>query len=279
LVLLVWGLFIFYFINPFPIFSYKTRLYSLKLALKSILAPVLGVPFPVIWMTDQLVSLITPLKDLAYTICYYEYLIGGSHADQSYSECSSASRIEVVFVVGAIFLSFRMLQCMRQGFDKGKYFLELEFFNTFKYAFSLIALILSYLWKAGNDKIMYAWIIIATISAFYSYIWDLKYDWALFEKGAPYRFLRPFLCYPVTSYYVIIVLDFILRMVWILTLSPNITNNAFGSPQIFSLVTGMMEIVRRGIWNMLRVEKEHIGNCHNFKAIPSTMNTIETIIL
>jgi hypothetical protein len=71
LVLFVWGFFILFFINPLPILSYKSRLYALKLALKSVLAPFLGVSFPVIWMTDQLVSLITPLKDLAYTICYY----------------------------------------------------------------------------------------------------------------------------------------------------------------------------------------------------------------
>jgi hypothetical protein len=68
-------------------------------------------------------------------------------------------------------------------------------------------------------------------------------------------------------------------MVWIVTLSPSIANNAFGSPQIFSLVTGMIEIARRGIWNMLRVEREHIANCRNFKAIPSKINTIETVII
>jgi hypothetical protein len=84
LVLFVWGVFIIYFINPCPILSYKTRLYSLKLALKSIFAIFLGVPFPVIWMTDQLVSLTTPLKDLAYTICYYNYLVLDKVADTSY---------------------------------------------------------------------------------------------------------------------------------------------------------------------------------------------------
>jgi hypothetical protein len=121
LVLFVWGIFLIYFINPCPILSYKTRLYSLKLALKSILAIFLGVPFPVIWMTDQLVSLITPLKDLAYTICYYDYLVVHRAANASYLECSSASRIEVVFVVGAIAFTCRILQCLRQGYDKGRY--------------------------------------------------------------------------------------------------------------------------------------------------------------
>jgi len=54
-------------------------------------------------------------------------------------------------------------------------------------------------------------------------------------------------------YYFVIFADFFFRLVWIFTLSPSIANQALGSPQIFSLVTGMAEIIRRGIWNMLRV--------------------------
>lgn len=32
----------------------------------------------------------------------------------------------------------------------------------------------------------------------------------------------------------------------------------------------MIEIFRRGIWNLLRVEKEHLQNCGDFKAVPDT---------
>lgn len=93
LVIFVWGLFGLYLINPLPIFNFKSRLFMLKLALKSILAPILGVTFPVIWMTDQLISLITPFKDFAYTICYFKYLSIDKAADVSNQTCNSASRI------------------------------------------------------------------------------------------------------------------------------------------------------------------------------------------
>ena len=62
--------------------------------------------------------------------------------------------------------------------------------------------------------------------------------------------------------------NFILRLAWVATLSPAIVDNTFGSPQIFSLVTGALEIFRRGLWNLLRVEKEHLENCKNFQALP-----------
>jgi hypothetical protein len=102
----------------------------------------------------------------------------------------------------------------------------------------LITVTLSFLWKAGNDSIFIAWVVFASSSTLYSYIWDVKIDWALFEKNSPNRFLRKNLCYPITSYYVIIIVNFLFRIAWVFTLSPSITNNAFGSPQIFSLVTG-----------------------------------------
>ena len=60
-----------------------------------------------------------------------------------------------------------------------------------------------------------------------------------------------------------------MRCVWTLTLSPNIVS-IFGNSNLMTFVTGSVEIIRRGIWNLLRVEREHLNNCGSFKAIPST---------
>lgn len=92
LVLFVWGIFLLYLINPLPILSFNTRLYTIKLAFKSLFAPFFGVPFPVIWMTDQIISLVTPFKDLAYTICSYISL-SYTTIDVSTKNCNSSSRI------------------------------------------------------------------------------------------------------------------------------------------------------------------------------------------
>jgi hypothetical protein len=71
LALIGWGIFIGSLLIPLPIFNHKGRIYGLKLLISSILAPIRGVYFPIIWFTDQVVSLVTPLKDFAYTVCYY----------------------------------------------------------------------------------------------------------------------------------------------------------------------------------------------------------------
>ena len=83
--------------------------------------------------------------------------------------------------------------------------------------------------------------------------------------NAEHKFLRKKLTYtPYQIYYIIMLVNLVFRLVWISTLSPAITEEFFGSPQIFSLVTGAIEIFRRGIWNLLRVEREHLENCKNF---------------
>lgn len=74
LVLIILVFLAIYFFTPLPIFNWRGRLYGLKLVIISICAPILGVTYPVIWFTDQTVSLVSPLKDLTYTICYYTQL-------------------------------------------------------------------------------------------------------------------------------------------------------------------------------------------------------------
>lgn len=72
--LISWLTFAVFFVFPFQIFDYKGRLFALKLFGRSLLSPLRGVNFPIAWMTDQFVSLIIPLKDITYTICYYTKL-------------------------------------------------------------------------------------------------------------------------------------------------------------------------------------------------------------
>lgn len=66
-------------------------------------------------MTDQLVSMVTPVKDFAYTICYYKD-VDFSKTD---NPCKDSNIASVVLIVAVGALSFRMIQCIRQGYDKG----------------------------------------------------------------------------------------------------------------------------------------------------------------
>lgn len=44
--------------------------------------------------------------------------------------------------------------------------------------------------------------------------------------------------------------------------------SGFIRPEFFALIIGFTELFRRSVWNFLRVEKEHLANVGNFKAVP-----------
>ena len=94
-------------------------------------------------------------------------------------------------------------------------------------------------------------------------------DWGLLEKDSKNKFLRDNLTYQKNMYYIIMIVNLVFRLAWVATLSPSIVQSFGGSKHLFTLLTGSLEILRRGFWNLFRVEKEHLINFKNFQAIPN----------
>ncbi len=156
-------------------------------------------------------------------------------------------------IVAVSVCSIRIIQCIRQGYDKGEYFMTPFFFNTLKYLATLLTAIFAFYYKLGASDIQAAWLLFAIISSFYSFFWDLMMDWDLLQKNNLHPLLREKLIFGSPKiYYLIIVGNFIMRLAWIITISPKLA--AFlGNNNLVFLVTGLIEIFRRGIWNLLRV--------------------------
>jgi hypothetical protein len=103
-------------------------------------------------------------------------------------------------------------------------------------------------------------------------------DWNLLQSNDRHPLLRKYLSFePARNYYIVMISNLLMRLAWVLTLSPSIVA-LLGNPNVFGLAIGMVEIVRRGIWNLLRVEKEHLENCGNFKALPDTKDIEHELI-
>lgn len=141
--LLSWGIFLVTLFIPLPIFNHKGRIFAFKLLFESILSPCKGVTFPIVWMTDQAVSMAVPLKDFSYAICYFTEI----NFESNDNPCNDTNRVSVVLIVAVSALSYRIIQCIRQGYDKGQYFMTPFFFNTLKYAASLITAVLAFQYK------------------------------------------------------------------------------------------------------------------------------------
>jgi hypothetical protein len=87
-------------------------------------------------------------------------------------------------------------------------------------------------------------------------------DWSLSWKEFPRRKRL----YPVRFYYWAVASDFLSRLMWILTISPE-SIGIIMSTEYFLLILVSVEVMRRGQWNLIRVENEQLNNSENFRAV------------
>ena len=106
------------------------------------------------------------------------------------------------------------------------------------------------------------------ISSVYTYTWDVKMDWGLFDSNASkeYKCLREEIVYSTPKYYYFAIIeDFILRFGW--TLSVSLTEVGIANADLMMSILAPMEIFRRFVWNFFRLENEHLNNCGEFRAV------------
>jgi len=158
--------------------------------------------------------------------------------------------------------------------------------NALKYALGLSVVMLTAF--TFNEKFdyesnphsytLYVFLYVAT--AAYAWCWDMFMDWTMFEfkrvdDGNPSRrkcccVFRKMRMFPVWLYYLCAVADFFLRFVWVsnLTVSRNfLTGTPFAVDFFiyFGPAAGALELARRGMWGVLRVENAHCKQCPSDK--------------
>ena len=154
--------------------------------------------------------------------------------------------------------------------------------NAFKYSTSMYPLILSAYLKtfpseADTSALEQTLTVLLIINASYSLYWDIVMDWGMMQdplkvvqatcavSGMPSNnkghrnsclsvCLRPSLRFGLTLTVLIVIADSFLRFGWVLKFVPRL----FPSHDAFVLCTQFLEVFRRAIWNLLRVEWEHI---------------------
>lgn len=227
----MWGVFFLFMFNPIPNLYYKARGYSFKLFFQILISFFIPITFPIIWGSDQFVSLFIPAEDLMKTICYYSTV----HIDQNHqviqnTDCNTPGALGN-FIFSAIVYAYRIVQSLKVGFGSGKYKKRNEPFNALKYFISLVTAALSYVFKLRYDyRIMPAWFVIGAITTIFTFYWDLRIDWDVLHLKSKNFLLRDKLIYKKHTYYISMVLNFFLRCTWVLYISPSITNHLLGSP-------------------------------------------------
>lgn len=208
---------------------------------------------------DQLTSLIGPMRDVEYTLCYYSYY----QYSPTIREQNCANN-RSIFLIIAIFPNLiRCLQVGRQIIDNNK--LMPYIFNIGKYTFNILVATFSFLtnYDINSNKFFYLWLTTAFMSGCYSSFWDVVMDFGFFEEG--YIPLRRRLKYSNRYFYISsIYINIVLRFLWVLTVSPEIMASLI-RPEFLALILYTLEMFRRGLWNFIRVEYEYFELIDNYQ--------------
>ena len=260
-------------LNPTWTFKHAARFSFLRVATRIVLAPFFSVGFADIWLADQLNSLGQVLKDYQYLICFY---LTSSNMDKSWSTGSnksfSAKSWWLVALVSCLPAWFRFAQCLRKWRDTRKVFPHL--LNAGKYSTTFVTVLFSTLNALYSDgstyhPFFYVYCMSATVSSCYTYIWDIKMDWGLFAKKAGKScFLRDELVYSYSGYYYFAIVENLgLRFSWAIQIVLTDVLGLGDYNELIISVFALLEVVRRFIWNFLRLENEHINNCAKLRAV------------
>lgn len=248
------------FFNPLHMFYRTTRLWLLRLTWESLISPFSACLFVHFFFSDILTSMPNVFSDFEYMICYYTT---GDWQNDDSTRCSNLV-VTLLPYTAAFPLWIRLMQCLRRLW----YTLESEHAaNAFKYFFSLVVHVFGAAmnfqvynphWSASRI----VWFVSFFVSTTYLYYWDIKMDWKLGNFQSKRVLLRDTLLFSPYVYYIIMVLDFFGRFLWTYQLTqypiPGLPR------QYHSVIFGVIEIMRRTMWGVIRVEVEQTNNNAKF---------------
>jgi len=122
----------------------------------------------------------------------------------------------------------------------------------------------------------------SVLATIYAAAWDIFVDWGIncqalgFSSTAPCEFRR---LYRPPVYCVCSFLDVLARFSWVLSLLPitTLTDSLLNQAGLKVFIT-VVEIARRSMWAVLRIENEQVSNASKFRAfhwVPVRLGKVE----
>ena len=240
----------------------ETRRFLFRHILRTISAPFTPVVFSDFFIADQLTSQSTAIADLVVAF--------GIATDTSTTRAMAAT----------IPLWFRLAQCLRRARDvivlRRGGTVSAHMLNAGKYSAAILALWLRHhaARVSPSNHTVREWIVayvFTAVSVMYSLCWDYFCDWTIlaFNRDKTWRIEilpRRTLVKSRALWTFAVVFNALARSAALFAAVPGLPIQNL-STQV--LVTGLaaLEVVRRSVWNVFRVENEHSSNCGSFRAI------------
>lgn len=257
--------------NPTKTFRHGARFWLIRRLFRVIAAPFFYVGFADFWLADQLNSLVPVLTDFQYFFCFYINRVEWTESNDERKCIENTYGIRPI--VACLPAWFRFAQCLRRYRDSKEAFPHLA--NAGKYSTTFFVMIFSSLnahyrvtkEDTVQNPFFYLWILASVVSSCYTYMWDIKMDWGLFDQNAgENRFLREEVVYSSQHYYYFAIMeDLLLRFGWAFSIS--LTEGKYIPSDLMVTILAPLEVFRRFVWNYFRLENEHLNNCGKFRAV------------
>lgn len=235
-----------------PIFSSNTSKHFFKL-LKLCFFPSNCIMFSEVLLADMLTSLSKVFKDFGITLIAIYAKYSGTDIFLLHNE-----GMIVIALFASLPFAIRIQQCYIQldNSDDATQKILIAL-NLLKYISALPPIWLSVIASLVHTNSYINTITLATliINSLISFLWDLIMDWGIVRVSKHRVKLRDCYLFPSPFYLVVIFCNFILRFSWLAN-RLQFLRHLHSSELIF--LVEILEILRRSMWNMLRIEWEII---------------------
>ena len=261
---------------PAPVFQHESRFSLLRTLWESFVAPCAPVTFWHVIVADYLTSLAKAFSDLQLSACIsYSILNEKAPSGASYTptsvlwEAHYASCIDTYWNALMLALPFwwRLMQCLKVYSVTGE---QKNLWNALKYSTAFPLVYAGYIRRhrpsPRHDKLF---VICAIIQSSYCFFWDVQMDWGLLRRDRRALFgwsMRQELLikHSKLMYVALCVFNLGLRFVWALTLF-----GVASSPGGGMFFLEAVEILRRTVWAIFRIEWEYI-----VKVLPASYSQV-----
>lgn len=229
-------IYFFVLFNPFNILFLNSRIYLISVLSRAILLPTSTIRFRHFYFIDF-------LQTFKYSIV------------ETSSYFLNENNTWIAFLIFSLFPIIRILQCLKRYSTSRLAFPHL--INAFKYCMAVACVLMEIIRKyPSKDEVGFNFLdpyesILKYITAIFSFFWDVLIDWAIYRN----RFM-----FPKKFYLFAIIFNFLVKAHSVL--SSFETLRYLRHPVLASI----LEIFRRCLWTLIRVEVEHLNNCHDLKS-------------
>ena len=265
-----------YSVIPFDLcgkWSGAKQRFSLACTILAVLvSPFSQLTFGRSFVADIFTSMPKIFTDLLFTGCIYStqhYNPVGQFNPADALYCSDKTDwYKVAHIVLSVFpFVIRLMQSLR-GFGTTRRMKHLM--NALKYCSSIAVVSLSFGTKGHGPGLHSAWLAASVCSSLFAFGWDLFMDWGLGPRWlrealhgpqhggiSDSTFLRPTRKYATWCYYCAVVFNGAARCGWAIYISPD--QKILAAHVVLWL--GCVELFRRAVWAVFRLEWEDIHSC------------------